>query len=646
MAIGQNTVWECRSTATAANVNGGGFNPGNSNFISDWTATSANTASPVVSSASYSFIAGDVNAYFYVKSGTNWTPGWYKIVSVAGGSATLDASVGAAVNGVSGLWQANTVAGCATVASPSSGVCGIDFSQQDAAVLTNTDLASSNGTTNPSVVSSAGSPLSNRLIGNIIHVTAGTNYLASWYEIVSISGANATLDRAVASAASVSGGTFYVGGAISLGSSTANQTDLNFFNRGVAGNTVWIKQGTYTLGVSITSTVSGTTTLPFAIRGYNTLRADNPTTRATMPKLVGTFYPSVIQFLRHIYFRTNGAGNNGMDGGGIAYQCIWENADTNANNVAVFCSSHTLMIGCEIVCYRGRGAVPNTGSLVLINCYIHHCVDGLSLNMSGASFSAIGCVFEGNTNSGIRFLAALPQAHAIMNCTFYGAASKLGTGILFDSTSACYGIMNNIFYGLATAINASGQRLLSACDNNTFYNNTTDVTNVSKGQRDIALDPGFTNVGEYTGTTATTSGSVLTDSGANFANVVAGQDFLYLVSGTGITAGIYGITGKTSTTITLDSAPGDSATGDKVYKIIYGHNYSPGTNMKAAGYPNNYGPSLSTTYLDIGAIQRKEKVSTDPGAANVASGIGYTIDDVSKTGTLVGGGVAHLGPAF
>ena len=56
--------------------------------------------------------------------------------------------------------------------------------------------------------------------------------------------------------------------------------------------------------------------------------------------------------------------------------------------------------------------------------------------------------------------------------------------------------------------------------------------------------------------------------------VVDGRDFLYLVSGTGITAGIYGITAHTSTTITLDIAPGTDATADKVWQITTGRNFA------------------------------------------------------------------------
>ena len=43
----------------------------------------------------YSFVAGDVGSLLFIKSGTNWIPGWYPIASVLAGVATLNAAIGA-----------------------------------------------------------------------------------------------------------------------------------------------------------------------------------------------------------------------------------------------------------------------------------------------------------------------------------------------------------------------------------------------------------------------------------------------------------------------------------------------------------------------------------------------------------------------
>src|ERR1700677_5124809 len=109
MALSAGTIYEVRSTATSGNVNGGGFNPANPNGLTNLATTTGtgNTASPVVSSASYNFAAGDVGAWLYVQGGTNWTPGWYQIASVASNKATLSAGVGQAIQVSNNRFQTN-----------------------------------------------------------------------------------------------------------------------------------------------------------------------------------------------------------------------------------------------------------------------------------------------------------------------------------------------------------------------------------------------------------------------------------------------------------------------------------------------------------------------------------------------------------
>ncbi len=63
--------------------NGGGFDTGVAGFPTDGAATVATSSAPVFTSASYNFVAGDVGAWIYIKSGTNWTAGWYQITVVS-----------------------------------------------------------------------------------------------------------------------------------------------------------------------------------------------------------------------------------------------------------------------------------------------------------------------------------------------------------------------------------------------------------------------------------------------------------------------------------------------------------------------------------------------------------------------------------
>ena len=220
------TVWDVKTTGSVNN--GAGFNIGNANFMTDLTCTAntGNTATPEVSSVTYSFQASDVGYHVFIKSGTNWTPGFYAITSVASGKATLDAAIGhASLVGVLGVASGNTqngdftlstVVGCSTVGTPTAGVFGIDYSQGNSAINTATDLVTTDGTTNPSHVSSASKPFAINHTGNYIKVTAGTNWTVQHCEIVSVSAGVALLDKAAASVASSSGGTFYLGGCATL----------------------------------------------------------------------------------------------------------------------------------------------------------------------------------------------------------------------------------------------------------------------------------------------------------------------------------------------------------------------------------------------------------------------------------------------
>ena len=90
MALGGTTIVEVQ-TGGSDSANGGCFDPGkvSAGGFTDGAATSATGNSPVFSSASYNFVAGDVGAWLYIDSGTNWIPGWYQIASVASNVATI-----------------------------------------------------------------------------------------------------------------------------------------------------------------------------------------------------------------------------------------------------------------------------------------------------------------------------------------------------------------------------------------------------------------------------------------------------------------------------------------------------------------------------------------------------------------------------
>src|SRR5215831_12382533 len=90
MGFATTTHWQIQTTGSDT-ANGGGFDIANSNMSTNLAATSATGTAPVVSSASYNFVSRDVGHWVFIRSGTNWKPGLYKIASVASNQATLNA---------------------------------------------------------------------------------------------------------------------------------------------------------------------------------------------------------------------------------------------------------------------------------------------------------------------------------------------------------------------------------------------------------------------------------------------------------------------------------------------------------------------------------------------------------------------------
>jgi hypothetical protein len=494
MALAAGNVWEINSAATASNVNGGGFNTANANFITDYAATVANTAAPVVTSATYTFVAGDVGAWLYVKSGTNWTPGFYQIASVAGGAATLNASVGAAVqlNSATGYYAPSTVVGCATVASPTSGTCGLDFSRGTAAIINGTDLASADGDNNPTTVTSAGTPFSNRFIGNLIHITAGASWTAGWYEIVSCSGANAVLDRAASGTnGSITGGTFYVGGALSLGTAT----DDAVFESLLAGNHCFVK-GALTFGgtVNVSSAAFGNRSSAVTVQGYKTVRGETLAVADYPTVDIGATVFTLGEFWKVRYLNITGTGNPYcVSVSAFTKLSYCKVVNTGAALAAIYTAGGSFIYGCDLKGGSGAASAISAGSYTTImGNYIHDTATGILMN-TGFGIAVINNIIAACSTVGLDFTSSSDSGSTVVGNTFYGAETPAGIGLRVIANTYRVAIVNNIFYGWTTALSAAGTTQVHYNDYNNFYNNTTNATNVQKGPNDQAISPSFTD---------------------------------------------------------------------------------------------------------------------------------------------------------
>lgn len=496
------------------------------------------------------------------------------------------------------VWEVRSTATASNVNGGGfkTGASGVDYSQQDAAQYNLTGGASAGA---GAVILHASAAAD--MVGNVGHLISGTNSTAGWYEITAVSvGVSITVDRNCTTGVGASI-VFNVGGALATldtWSSTANTL--------TAGNKIYLKGSLTAIGGSISLNAGTTGAGPIILEGYATARGDLPL-GATRPMIAcgaNTLTLGAYNVMRNVQLTgTNTSVIITQSPSRMEY-CKVTNSSTTTTRVAINAASNSsaIITGCEAISYRGS-AISMGSNTTIIGCYIHDSVSGI-INVVGGG-AILYCIIACNSTNGISASGTNAQAPVVFGNTIYGSEAQTGTGIAVASGQTTFAFLNNIIYGLATGIADSAGLALNYYSYNTFSNNGTNSTGVTAGPNQLTTAPQFAGVAQITGTNGTTSASVLTSAGANFASVTDNVDFVNLISGTGITAAQYLITAHTSTTLTLSSAPGTSAVADKVFQITTGKNFGIGSNLVGLGYPGAFPAALSTGYMDIGAVQKQ-----------------------------------------
>jgi len=482
MAYSAATAWMVMNGGADGNGgNGGGFDAGQTaGMATDGAATSATGASPVFSSASYNFVAGDVGAWVFIASGSDWLPGWYQIASVASNVATLSAAVGTATNLTYGL---NTAVGCATTASPTGATWSIDYSRQTANQITYSDLSAAGaGSTFTSVLK----PFGVQQVGNVIAVSGGANCTVQRTCIISVSGVTATFDKAVTTGAATVGAGKLGGALVSVG--------LAGFLMN-ASNIIWVKyNATAFTSTSSTSNVTlgkvtltaGTSTAPSIIRGFDVTPGDETANRPTLKWGVNGTGAGLISTAAQCHVEnlildgntaggfTSTVGVKTAIGNG---QYIRKVKIMNANGGGFFSNSTSgvyYMEQCEITGCVTTTAVSIGGAaqLTMHFCSVHdNTVDGVTV--ATGMVRLVGCILSTNKNgaSNSNLVVTGAAVIALTNCTIYNAGSH---GVDIQAAPIACMITNTIFesnggYGLNLA--ATSYSLYSLY--NGFYNNTS-----------------------------------------------------------------------------------------------------------------------------------------------------------------------------
>jgi len=521
-----------------------------------------------------------------------------------------------------------------------TGATGVDYSQQDAAQWALT-TATSSGAGNTILDASA----HDDMVGNWACAVSGTNLNQGFYAVDSVvAGVSITFstrkDGTSIAAGAVANGVINIGGAFKLGATSTNRTDDDFFESApnTGGSTYWIKSGTYAPGGTISISATGTIGNRNYIRGYNITRDDNPINTDRPILIFGTAALSFGAFWSVYNLSITGASTSliTISHHGYLENCKIVNTSITANRNAILNNGiNGQVVKCELISYRGI-AFNASNTTIIQNCVIRS--SNIGLQVGTVSAYVIRCVFMDNITTAINSNGASGLRIFILNCTLYGAENKLGIGVTCIAGSSFVSVNNSILYGFTTALNHNDTINHSEENFNTISNCTTARTNWPTGSGSITLAPNFTSMLQRTGTTATTSGNTITQSGATFQTwgITAGRDYIYLVSGTGITTGVYGITSVDSETqLTLDIAPGTNATTDKVWQITHGYDISTGTNMQRVANNSFSTPIVSNSYLDIGAIQSNQNGwFTDVGAINVLTTVGdYQYNSLSNNRT-------------
>ena len=361
----------------------------------------------------------------------------------------------------------------------------VDYSNQDAAQFNPTDLAQAQSST---TLTSATGGFTAAMEGNVIHITAGTNFDAGWYQITGYTDTNTvTIDRTAASGGAGSGGTGYVGGAMAL-FTDAFLDDTNVI---VAGNTIWVKNdGTMTLtGAIAIANTSGSDTAQITIEGYNSSRGDNPTgtNRPLIACGENAFGWSGVNNwrLQHLRFTTTEAA-------GVAFQCQYSyiincasnNSSGTAGRAAFKTGASATTIGIDAQSANGDALYSSGSYSRHIGGYFHDSVDGIDLD--GITSYVFNCVFDTCTGNGLD--VAVRDYWLVINCTFYNC----GTAINGSSGTHFVGI-NNIFDACTDGAKWSSDYSSSHFFDYNCWDCSTDVTNVTKGDNAVNGDPSMTD---------------------------------------------------------------------------------------------------------------------------------------------------------
>jgi hypothetical protein len=486
MALDKDTVWEVR-TGGAADQGGCFWWDSLVNSTYRWTASGSGT-----------------NEY-YVELAAGGDPSLTEATSVY-----LDGHYNLATNGTVGSlaagewdWGDNDSLGYSTVyvrladgADPDSKPTdyvgmghngGTDYSQQDSAHATFTDLVVD--AVDNTIVTSAATPFASDDVGNCIEINSGTGWTVGAYQIVSVSGVQATLDRSPG-ATGITGGNGKLGGARFIDS-----TSFSNSNWVVAGMTWYVRSGTHTLTSGPGTTMDGNVTDVLKVIGYNSTRGDNPLPDSGNQPVVACGTSNVFQMddywhIKYMSFTGSGVNQVQADAHSVIESCKSTHSGTTAGRYCFYnISNNSCFIGCHAI---GSGSgTPADGFRIgsfdvrAIGCYAVDCTTAYEVN--NHTCTVCHCIADDCTDgiAQVSYDDSIYMYNTFHNCT---------TGINLSSTSESIFMLGNDFNNCTTGISHPSTEYDTNYTNwNNYFGNTTDLTRILPGGNDSAVDPEYTD---------------------------------------------------------------------------------------------------------------------------------------------------------
>lgn len=325
---------------------------------------------------------------------------------------------------------------------------GTDYSQQNAAQLSLTDLAQ---TLSSTTLTSTTGGFTSEMVNNIIQITSGTNFVTGFYRITAFTDTNTvTIDRTATSGGDGSAGVGRVGGALAT-----IQTALDAMT--VADMQCYVRaDGTYTITTALSVGSASAGNYGTRVIGYTTTRGDDGrVTIATSGAINGINVGNTGWQLWNL--QLNGGGT-GLIGISVTAQfvrvrnCIIDSFTTDGIRTTISILS---IVASEVTGCAGTAAINLVSDSIVAQCYIHDnttigiegtlgntIVDSIIANNTGASSDGaqfsytsklVHSLFYGNGRDGFRSTAGFGAniGTIILNCLF---ANNAGYGLNLSAT--------------------------------------------------------------------------------------------------------------------------------------------------------------------------------------------------------------------